>query len=176
MDVHPEKISAVLNNAAVLEKVIHKLEQKMIARHDITVQGSPDQLEDLYGKEYVNPKTIKESHHPPQKEPFLNDDFGWVMGFAFALPIFLCAIVGILIAADTVSTSNNYMYGAFGALFGAAIGAVITGLIKKHHDKIICRQEKKGGFVLWVRVNSASQKKHVLSILKKHKARHVSIT
>ncbi|CEK11717.1 hypothetical protein [Legionella hackeliae] len=82
-----QTISAIVSSESVLEEIITKLTEKTVARHDINVQGSPTKIAEKYGKSYVDPDIIKESRNPPKKEHFLEDDFGWVVGFVLWITV-----------------------------------------------------------------------------------------
>lgn len=168
-----EKISAIISNEEELEIAITQLIGESVARSDISVQGTPEQLKDKYGVCFIDPEVIQESKNPPIKEPFLNDDFGWVVGFSFAIPLFVCLIIGIFIIGDIRSSSDVWLYGIFGAIIGTILGFFIAKKVKQTHEQRIMKQEKKGGYVLWVTTHSKKQHQQVLKILKRHHPQHI---
>lgn len=169
-------ISAIISSETVLERVIAKLTEKTVARHDISVQGSPEKIAEKYGKPFVKPDEIQESVNPPKKEHFLRDDFGWVIGFSFAIPVFIFVTIGVFLIGDVRSPSDNLFYGVLGAVIGAIAGALLAKFISKRQNKQIRRQERKGGFVLWITVTSEKQVKEALSILKGYHAREITVS
>ncbi|ASQ45091.1 AtpZ/AtpI family protein [Legionella clemsonensis] len=169
-------ISAIISSESVLERVIAKLTEKTVARHDISVQGPPEKMAEKYGQPYVKPDKIQESARPPKKEHFLRDDFGWVVGFSFAIPVFICVTIGVFLIGDVRSPSDNLFYGVLGAVIGAVAGAFLAKYISKRQLKQIRRQERKGGFVLWITVTSDKQIKEALSILEGYHAREITVS
>ena len=99
------KISAIISNEKELEDVITQLIAESVARSDISVQGTPEQINEKYKVYFISPEIIQESRHPPVKDPFLNDDFGWVVSFSFAIPLFICLIIAIFIIGDVLSNT-----------------------------------------------------------------------
>jgi hypothetical protein len=168
-----KKVSAIVDNEERLEKVIAALIAEAIARGDISVQGTAEQIKNKYGVAYVNPAIVQDSTYPPIQEPFLNDDFGWVLGFSFALPLFICLIVSIFIIGDIQSTHDNLWYGAIGAIVGTILGTILTQNVKRYRKSNLRKQEKQGGFVIWVIAHNAEQHQKVLTILKEHHLKRI---
>lgn len=168
-----DKISAIISNEEELEDIINQLIAESVARSDISIQGSPGQLKEKFGTGFIKPEVIQHSRNPPITDPFLDDDFGWVLGFSFAIPLFVCLIIAIFIIGDIRSSYDNWLYGILGTIVGTAIGLFCVNKVKKNHDKKILNQEKKGGYVLWVTTHSKAQHQQVLKILKKHHSGHI---
>lgn len=180
MDNKPSNIiSAIVHNEAILEQIIDQLESGVVARHQISIQGSPSELVKRFDAEFIDPEIIQNSDNPPKKEPFLVDDFGWVIGFSLAIPVFICSIIGFLIFGNPQSEYSYYLSSAIGVLIGAGIGALIgttfVKLVKKQRNMKIRKQEEKGGFVLWVSASSDEQKAQIISILEQYSADHIII-
>lgn len=168
-----KKISAIVRTESELEDVILQLFDDSVARSDISIQGSPEQIKQRYGDCFIDPKFIQKSKEPPTQEPFLEEDFGWVVGLSFAIPLVICMIVAIFLIGDVRSYSDNWFYGITGIIVGSAVGFLIARTVKKKHDDKIIKQEKEGGFVLWINTHSAKQHQQVLKILKNHHALHI---
>lgn len=167
-NIDTRKVSAIIDNEEELEIAITQLIAESVARSDISVQGTPEQLQEKYGDCFVNPEIIQQSQHPPLTEPYLKDDFNWIVGFSFSIPLFICLIIGIFIIGDVRSAFDILLYGILGAIIGSIIGYLIAKKVKTTHDKRIRKQEKKGGFVLWVTTHSEKQQQQVIKILEKH--------
>lgn len=169
------KISAIISSEKRLEKVIHRLIQHAVARHDISVQGPPSRLNQSFAQHHPAPNDVQDSSAPPKKEAYLADDFGWLISFAFSIPMVIGLIVGIFIIGDVRSVHDNIRYGLIGLIAGGAIGFVCALTLKKHHDKAARAQEKKGGYVMWVTVNDPAMVETVVDILTKFKAKNVTV-
>lgn len=168
--VPTEKMSAIIRNEKELEVVITQLIAESVARSDISIQASADQLKDKYGVSFIDPKVIQDSEYPAVNEPFLNDDFGWVVGLSFAIPLFVCLIIGIFIVGDVRSTSDIWLYGILSAIIGSALGFFLAKSVKNSHDEQIKKQERKGGYVIWILTHSKKQQKQVMDILNRNDA------
>jgi len=163
-----QKISAIIENEHSLEVIIASLLAETVSRGNISVQGSPEQVKDTYGVSFINPETVQHSSRAPTQEPFMRDDFGWVIGFSFALPMFITLIVSVFIIGDIQSTADNILYSIWGLVIGSAIGLICATWVKHRHDRKIKKQEAKGGFVLWVNTNTQQQYEQVINILQKY--------
>lgn len=170
-----EEISAIVSSEDQLENMITELIKDAVARHDISVQGPPSELLTRYGVSYIDPAIIQHSDNPPKKEVFLWDDFGWVLAFAFSIPVAIFSIFAIVIFNDFQSVITNFFIGIAGGLFGAVIGALVSLFIKKRQDAMVSCQEQKGGFVLWITVSSPDKLKEIISILRKYEATNITL-
>ncbi len=176
MDTSPTtKVSGIVSTEKRLETIIHRLLEKSVARHDISIQGPPGKLIKEYGHPFLQPQIIQKSGHPPKERAFLEDDFGWVLGFTLAVPIFISTILAILFLGNTGSARDDFFYGILGAIVGAFAGSVLLRRIKKNHIKRIVEQEKKGGFVLWVTVSAEEHLNDVLTILKNYNVKDITV-
>ncbi|WP_298627011.1 hypothetical protein [uncultured Legionella sp.] len=173
MDKKTDQISVIIEDEEELEITITQLIAESVARSDISVQGTPKQMKEKYGVSFIAPEVVQESRDPPVKEPFLNDDFGWIVGLSFAVPLFSCLIIAIFIMGDIRSSSDIWFYGICGTIVGSILGLLLAKVVKMKHDERISKQEKKGGFVLWVTVHSAEQHQEVINILKRHHPQHM---
>jgi hypothetical protein len=174
-NVPTRTLSAIVSSEGVLELIINKLTETTVARHDISVQGSPAKIEHEYGKPYVGPETLQENPAAPKTEHFLRDDFGWVVGFSYGIPVFICVVIGIFIIGDVRSPSENLFYGVLGAIVGAIAGTFLSRWIRNRQTEQIRKQERAGGFVLWITVTTDEQINEAVNILKGYHAREIKI-
>lgn len=168
------KISAIVRDEHVLEVIIHELLAQSVSRADISVQGAPAKIKEKYGIDFIAPKVVQDSSYPPIEEPFLNDDFGWVVAFSFALPFIACIIIGIFVVGDVRSNTDNIIYGFSGAVIGSILGYLLARHVKQSHEHKIHQQEEQGGYVLWVVTHTAIQKQEVRQIFQHYNAEHVT--
>lgn len=169
------KISAIISSERHLEQIRMKLVPTIVGQHDITVQGAPAQVADQFGTRFVSPQKIKSDTNPPKKEPFLEDDFGWVLGFSFSIPLIIGIIIGMFVMGDVQEFSDNVIYGIAGALIGGGIGLILSLFLRNNHLKNRIRQEEKGGFAVWITVYNEEQVQQTLEILKKYDAKNVTV-
>lgn len=173
--VSTRKISAILSSEHRVERVFNKLTQTTVARHDITIQGDPNAIADKFGTQYLEPGIVQRSSNPPKKEPYLADDFGWLMGFSFSIPMFIGIVIGVFIIGDVRSLTDNLIFGLLGAIVGSAIGYLISRLITLSREKAHRKQENQGGFVIWITITKDSQINEVMDTLKKYGATSIKI-
>lgn len=169
-----KKITALVASEQGLEFIISELLAKSVARTDISVQGSPELIREKYQVSYIDPGVMQSSTNPPMTEPFLNDDFGWVQGFSFAIPFILCIIISIFIIGDVRSPHDNLFYGFIGGCIGAVVGYIISSKITKRRNQKIQNQEAKGGYLIWITTHTAEQYQEVMNILVKNHAYNIT--
>lgn len=166
-------ISAIISHEDELESLIEELINTTAARHQISVQGSRDKMNKIFGTPYVNPANIQHDEKSPREEPFLKDDFGWILAYSFSIPLVIGVIIGVFIIGDIHSLSDNLLYGSIGAFVGGILGAIFALWIKKRWDDAIQKQERQGGFVIWIQLTEKDREEDILEVLNKHHASHI---
>ncbi|STX50802.1 Uncharacterised protein [Legionella busanensis] len=175
-NVSTRKISAILSSEHRVERVFNKLTQTTVARHDITIQGNPSDLADKFGTQYLEPDRVQESKDAPKKEPYLADDFGWLKGFTFSIPMFIGLVIGLFIGGDLRDNfTDNLIFGLIGAIIGGAVGYIISRLITHRREKAHRTQANQGGFVIWVNITNENQIEEVMDVLKQYGATNIKI-
>jgi hypothetical protein len=170
------RISAIVPTEEELERLVSELTEKVVNRHEISIQGSPERLEAVFGKPFIDPHIIQHSQKSPTREPFLMDDFGFVLGFAFAIPFILGIILGVFVYGNIFSVSDNIVYGTLGGLIGAIPGAALAFFLNLHRKNMAKKQEREGGFVVWIEVDSEDKMRDILPFLRKYHAGSIEST
>ncbi|MDX1837021.1 hypothetical protein DIZ81_04950 [Legionella taurinensis] len=165
MDNGSGKISAIISDEIQLELVANELLANAVARQNLSVQGSPTKVAEKYGVPYVAPEVIQAGHNPPETDPYLRDDFGWLIGFSYGIPIFVLVAIGVFLIGDIHSPAETVFFAVIGFVLGGIIGRFIAKNIKENRNKDIEKQERKGGFVLWVSYNDMEQKEDIIRVL-----------
>lgn len=163
-------ITAIISSEEELERAICQLLAESVTRSDISVQGSPEALKKKYGISHLPPEDIMNAKNPPTAEAYLIDDYGWKIGFSFAIPFFICLVVSILLS-DIQSTAELIFYGGIGILVGFTLGFLNAKRISTKYQYAMRLQEAEGGFVIWVTTHSQEQYKKVQAILRAHHSR-----
>jgi hypothetical protein len=166
-------ISAIISHEDELESLVEDLIKTTAARHQISVQGSADKMNKVFGTPYVDPTNIQHEKGAPQTEPFLKDDFGWILGYSFSIPLVIGIVLGVFVIGDIHSLSDNLLYGSLGGFLGGILGAICAMLIKKRWDDAIKKQEHLGGFVIWVQLTEKDNVDDIYKVLNKHHASHI---
>jgi len=168
-------ISAIFPDETELEDAIDELEQKIVGRHELSIQANASKLKEIFGEPYVDPIKLQDTPHPPTREPFLEDDFTWTLGIVLMLPIFVGAGLSVFFLGIPELDLHNLLMAVLGALIGGLVGSIFFKEIKIKHREHIYAQEKKGGFVLWVNASSMKKQKEILSLLKRYHAAHIKV-
>jgi len=170
-----KKVSAIFTSEDEMETAIHKLMQKTVSQHDVSVQNAPGNVSREFGNKSTSPDLIQKNPTSPKKEPFLKDDFGWVLGYSFSIPFVIGIIIGVFVIGDIRSQSDNWLFGIIGGLLGGLIGLTCATIIKRHRENGFKKQESEGGFVIWITITSEEKLQQVISILKTYHAKNIIV-
>ncbi|KTC75630.1 hypothetical protein Lbir_0350 [Legionella birminghamensis] len=170
------KISAIFRDERTLEKAISHLTEKTLSLGEVSVQGPPSEMLQKFGKSYISPETLQKAEEfSPKTEPYMHDDFGWKQGFSISIPMFIGIILGLLAGGELRYYYDNVILGAIGGLIGAVIGFFIMKSIRQSRISKIEKQERMGGFVLWLVCTNEQQQQAIFSILKEHHAENITL-
>lgn len=174
--IKTKKISAIFRDEKTMEQAISHLTEETLALHEISVQASPAELKSSYGKSFVSPEVLqKDSPNTPKQEPFMRDDYGWLLGFSFSIPFILCIIVGLFAGGDLTDYHDNLIYALIGAIIGGGIGYYFMQQVKKKRNTTLKKQESIGGFVLWAMSTVDEQDQKIIAIFQQHGGENISI-
>lgn len=166
-----QSISAVLRSEKDLEEVFQALIECTVARHDISIEtGNAPLLKPHHELGLPTQNPLKKTGF--KQEAFLSDDYGWVLGFSFSIPVFIGVVIGVFLIGDIYSTRDNLLFGVIGAIIGAVIGALFFNFLGRRR-KARYYQDKEQGYVIWINVSEKEKIEAILSVLKKYKAKHI---
>lgn len=170
------EISAIVKKPKTLEKIVNALLSNSFAMHDIHIQETPEELKKVVGEKYPDPKQLKkiplaEVH---QDLPYLSDDFGWVLGFCVAIPMFIGMVVMLVLFFDMNSILTNFFYALIGAAIGIIPGIIIAKLVKNSRQDLQKKRKLLGGTVIWVHTRTQTQTEQALAVLKQYRAKKIS--
>lgn len=168
-------ISCIVTTEEKLEKLINKLLSKAVSRESISVQGNSSQLHEKLGVEFVAPENLQHKEKTPETEPFMRDDQGWLLGFAFAIPLFISLIVSIFIIGDIQSLRDNILFGIVGLVTGSLLGGASCYFVNSYLQIKKSRQESMGGFLLIVRIIDSENLNIIRNIIKQSGAKNIAI-
>jgi hypothetical protein len=136
--------------------------------HDIFIQADPEELQESLGESYPDPNLIADNPNTPRKELVMPEEFGWLLVFSFIVPLFMGMILGSILTSSAYPLYDVILQGLIGGgIVGALIGIAVTISLKLYHDKRIRQQMAKGGFVIWIHVDSLDKLLRAKDILKK---------
>jgi len=166
----------VFDDAGTLEAAIDELLRSGFDRSDISLLAGEDAIRQKLGHIYRKVEEVEDDPDIPRAVYVStaargNAEGALVGGLAY---------VGALAAAGAVLTTGGALAAAIGAAAaaggaGGAIGAVLAGMMEKHHADTVGRQIDRGGLVLWVRLWDKSQRERAVAILAKHSAHDIHV-
>ena len=160
------KLSGIVKSNDDLEILTQKLLEQSVARHDISVQGSHRDIYKFFGQENIPPERLQEMKTKPVKEPFLSDDYGWILSLIFVVTVFLSSIFFVFYMGDIMSTHDNIFYSFLGVGIGSLIGLALIFFVHKIHQSHIQKQEKEGGFLIEVNSQDDENKSNCFNLMK----------
>lgn len=147
-----KEMVGIVKDEKTLYNAVDDLWQAGFDFHDISVQGDPEQIQAVMGRSYVDPTLLADNPRAPRKDPSMPEEFGWILAFSFAIPLFLGMILGSVFASGIYQAYFAILEGVLGgAILGAIIGLILAYTIKRRHDNQMQKQVNQGGFVIWVR-------------------------
>jgi hypothetical protein len=147
-----------------LNEAVAELETTAFPRHDISVLGRDDRPAGLEADNPDAPRTIL--IRPEEK----------VIGSAFMIGGGAYAggtTAALLIGA--VPTGVLAAFTFFGAIAGAAVGAIIVKMFAMKLERSWREHMKRGGMVLWVHTSGVQQEQTACEIMRKHGANGVHV-
>lgn len=161
------EVVGVFDDTAALEEAVFALEIHGFDRAALSVLAGEAAVEQKLGHRYRRVEELADLPAVPRRTFFsrvsrLEAEVGLPIGLAaigaFALTGF-GGTLPVLIAAGG----------------GAAIGAVLGGIMHRNYARRVAEQLARGGLLLWVNVTDAAGEKTALDILKSHAARDAHV-
>jgi hypothetical protein len=158
---------AVFDDPETLEKAVFALETHGFDRAAFSLLADEATVEKKLGHRYRRVAEMEDEPAAPRETFFskvsrVEAEYGLPVGLAFIGVVALAGIGGTL---PVVIAAGG----------GAAVGAVLGGLIHRHHVHRIEEQLARGGLLLWVAVHDVAEEKTAVEILKGHSAHDVHI-
>ncbi|MCH2546484.1 MAG: hypothetical protein MK052_02585 [Alphaproteobacteria bacterium] len=154
---------------------IDELELAEFGRHDISVLGNENEMQDVYNRPSRNPYAMENDPSAPRgvfvtpEEKSLAD--ASLVGGGIILAVFLAApIIG---SELPMGMNIAIMLGM--ALVGGVIGYGVSRILHNHRNSHDRDQERKGGVLLWVSTPTQERETKARDILKRHGARDVHV-
>lgn len=157
-----------------LQNAIRTLEGSAFPRQDISVMGSREDLEKIFGQKTVDPLFAMDSEYTPRQAPSRPEE----QTIGSAALIGGGAYVGAMAMALTAgAVAFPALIGAavLGSVGGGTIGAILTKVLGDRYSNHIEQQIEKGGLLLWVRTPDENKECLAVTILRQHHAGHIHI-
>lgn len=133
-----------------LQRAIRELEGTSFPRQDISVMGSRDDLEKVFGARAVSPEFAIDNPDTPRKAPSRPEEqtigvAGMIGGTAYV------GAMALALAAGAVTFPAIISAAVLGGIGGGTMGAILTKILGDRYNRHIAEQVEKGGLLLWVR-------------------------
>jgi hypothetical protein len=171
-----EEIVAILHSQEEIESVSDSLFNLGFSQDELSIQGSPGQLKDSLGQEYINPVMLKDNPMTPRKEFVMSEDIKWGLSFVIAMPMAVGMVASILLFTDIVTHSywRIAMHAAIGGIGGLMLGIALASALNNMRDQYIKRQSRLGGFVVWILTPTPEKYRLAQNILRAHHADYIN--
>ena len=161
------EVVAAFDGIEVLENAVLDLEVHGFDRAAFSLLASEQAVEDKLGERYRRVEEIEDNPQAPRETFFswasrLDAGYGLAPAFAF---------VGAVAVGVGLQTAMLPALIAAGS--GAAIGAALTRLIRRHYAELLSDQIHRGGLLLWVNVRNRDEETKAIAVLKAHHGHHV---
>ncbi|HVC50411.1 MAG TPA: hypothetical protein VND87_00155 [Stellaceae bacterium] len=158
---------AVFDDPETLEDAVFALETHGFDRAAFSLLADEATVEHKLGHRYQRVAEMENDPSAPRATFFsrvsrTEAQYGLPIGLAFIGAIALGGIGGAL---PVLVTAGG----------GAAIGAVLGGMMHRRYARQIEEQLVRGGILLWVNMRDAAQEETAVDILKAHSARDVHV-
>lgn len=164
----------LFDNADDLQNAIRTLEGSAFPRQDISVMGSREDLEKVFGEKSVDPLFAMDSEYTPRQAPSRPEE--QTIGSAAMIG------GGVYVGAMAMALTAGAV--AFPALIGAAVigglgggtaGAILTKILGDRYSHNLQEQIERGGLLLWIRTPNENKQRLAETILRQHHAKHIHI-
>lgn len=157
----------IFHDAQALQAAADALLIEGFDRADLSLLAAQETVEQKLGHAY---SSIGELADDPQvaTQAYTGEDS---LTEAKAATVGVLFFVGAMAAMGAVVASGGTLAAAIGGALaaggtGGAIGAVLAGLMERHHAEALQRQLDKGGILLWVRTADSEHERRALEVLK----------
>jgi hypothetical protein len=171
----PEAVG-VFDRVEDLQAAFYDLRSLGFSRHDISLLGRQEVLEQKLGRAYWQAEDLEDDPNAPRAAFVSEDAIGALQGgiaggfFYVGSMIALAAMLG---PASTLAASIAAV--AIGGTPAAVLGVLLARRAAKPHLENYANQIAHGGLLLWVRVHDKTQEELAVKILKGHSGRDVHV-
>lgn len=148
--VATKEVAGVFMSVQDLQSAIRDLEGSAFPRQDISVMGSREDLEEVFGSKTIEPSKALSDSRTPRQAPSRPEEqtigvAGVIGGSAYI------GAMGVALAAGAVTFPAILSAAVIGGLGGGTLGAILTRILGERYERHIQEQIQKGGLLLWAR-------------------------
>ena len=171
----PEAVG-VFDSFETMQKAIYDLMLAGFSRHDISLLGGRDALEEKLGAAFWQSKDLEDDPDAPRasfvSEEAIGEFEGAIAGGFFFLGSYV-AMMALLGPASTLGASIAAI--AIGGGPAAVVGGLLARRVDAHHKAYYQTQIEHGGILVWVRVADAERARLATEIMKAHSGHDVHV-
>ena len=168
--------TAVFSAEDELRDVIDELKSAGFDHAEVSVLPPRDVVEKKVGHELRSTKDAQSDPDVPRTVPLDMGSFGAAQGALFGIPVYIGAVVSIIVVASGGgSLANIVMAALIGGTFGGLLGFVLASWFRTRHSRHIKDQIERGGLLLWVHIRDKKHEERAKEILSRHPAQDVRV-
>lgn len=166
----------IFHSADDLQAAIDDLQTQGFDHMDLSILASEKAVEEKLHDKYVPVREMEDRVNVPTTAFVSVESLGDAMGAVTGTLIYVPALIGgAAIVASGGTLAAALAAAAISGGIGGSIGAVLDGLIGRHHSVIIQEQLASNGLLLWVRTHDKQHEERALAILAGHNAENVHL-
>lgn len=151
-----KEVVGVFQSKDDLQNAIRELEGTAFPRQDISVMGSREDLEKVFGAKVVSPEFAIDNPDTPRQAPSRPEEqtigaAGMIGGTAYVGAMALALTAGAITFPAIISAA------VIGGIGGGTLGAMLTKILGDRYNRHIEQQIEKGGLLLWVQTPDADK-------------------
>ncbi len=157
-----------------LQDAIRELEGAVFPRQDISVMGSHEALEGVFGTQHVDSSNAMDDPATPRMAPSRPEEQTIGSAALVGIPAYIGAMT-MALAAGAVSIPAAIGAAVIGGIGGGTIGGVLSKILHDRYRHKIEEQIEEGGILLWVRTPDAEREEIAQNIMIKCGGHNVHI-
>lgn len=171
----PEAVG-IFDRVEDLRAAFHDLRSVGFSRHDISLLGRREVLEEKLGRSYWQAEDLADNPKAP-RAAFVSQDAIDALEGSLAGGFFyvgsMIALAAMLGPASTLAASIAAV--AVGGVPSAVLGVLLARRVGKAHQEHYADQIAHGGLLMWVRLRDKADERVAVEILKGHSGREVHV-
>lgn len=157
-----------------LYETIKELGTVGFGRHQISVLGSDEAVEEIFQRPEVTPEVVEDNPFAPRSFNVGLEELGVAQGVLIGSGIYVGAIVGIL-STGGLAEPGSLMTLALTVIAGGMVGGLLALVLGDQYHQFFRKREANGGLVLWVETPTQQTEQTAQKILRKHGAHDIHI-
>lgn len=154
----------IFTSVGDLQNAIRSLEGTSFPRQDISVMGSRDELERVFGEKTVSPDLAMDNLDTPRQAPSRPEEqtigtAGMIGGGVYV------GAMAMALAAGAITFPAIISAAAIGGIGGGTLGALLTKIMGGRYTRHLEEQIEKGGLLLWVRTPDEDREERAKQIM-----------